>query len=100
MLLEVPLALHIAHVHQLLLKLRRVRLSALGTKRRLACRWPRERDSGREILKCMEERPAGVFDDPIRETIRHNPYVLPFAMGDAMQSLFVVGSGVSIGEVL
>ncbi len=90
MLLEVPLALRVAHVLQLQLKLCRGRLPALGTKRWLACRGPRERDDGREIREGVVKHRTGVVDDVQRDTVGHHRDVLPFA-GDAAQGLLVCG---------
>ena len=89
-LLEVPLALHIAHMLHLQLKLCRRGLPALGTERRLPCRGPRERDDGREIREGLVKRRTGVVDVAQRETVGHHHDILPFA-GDASQGLFVCG---------
>jgi hypothetical protein len=94
-LLEVPLALHVAHMLRLQLKLCRGGLPALGTKRRLPCRGPRERDDGREIREGVVKRRTGVVDVAQSETVRHHYDVLPFA-GDATQGLFVCGVSATV----
>lgn len=90
MLLEVPLALRVGHMLQLVLKFYRGGLPALGAKRRLPCRGPRERDDGREIREGVVKRSTGVVDVAQRDLAGHHHDILPFAR-DAAQGLFVGG---------
>ena len=97
MLLEVPLALDVAHMLQLQLKLCTGGLSALGTKRQLSCRGPRERDDGCEIREGVIKRYTGVVDVAQRDAVGHHHDVLPFAR-DAAHGLF--GGQRSVGIVV
>ena len=89
MLLQIPLALHLAHMLQLKLMFLRWRLAALCAERRLPCQWPGERDDRGEVHERVIERRAVVLDVTQRNAVRHHYHVLPF-VGEVTERLWCV----------